>query len=308
MKNINQESLDFGVQEYPLNPGSHIVVVWREGLPEPNDFIVELLKQLPDYTFLLAPQQKPLGNLSYLRMENLSQIRLILALGGDGTFLRAHRLFSETLPKVPILGINYGQVGFLTCFESSQIQDLIDGLKKGRLLVACRPKIRAEIYISGKKVDHFDAVNDVVIERGDWSQLLPLEIHNDDNLIAQAKADAIVISTALGSTAYNLAGGGPLLHPDCHAWCATFIAPHSLSVRPMVLPMHSIYLLKLGLTGQRQSSSGYLVIDGQKCAKMTHQHSVLISLSPNPLMIARRGPYDEIRLWHQKLGFGFSHT
>ncbi|MEO0136451.1 MAG: NAD(+)/NADH kinase [candidate division WOR-3 bacterium] len=176
----------------------------------------------------------------------------IIALGGDGTLLSA---VSESASKnIPILGINLGGLGFLTDVKFSQFSMILEAIKKNRYRIENRMMVSAKL---GKEA--FYALNDITVCTNVPGRVIELSARIDGEYIGRFIADGIIISTPTGSTAYSLATGGPILLPTSEGIIITPIAPHTLSVRPIVLPAHSIIELEVGKKG-----NAILVADGQR--------------------------------------------
>jgi NAD+ kinase len=224
---------------------------------------------------------------------------LVLALGGDGTYLRAARLVAGE--QIPILGINLGSLGFLA---DTPVEDLFTALQAtldGKMDLCPRTVLKVEIQRSGNnlKKDHF-ALNEVVVERGASSHLMNMKLSSDSQLVCSLKADGIIISSPTGSTAYNLAAGGPILHPAVAAFVVTPICPHSLTHRPMIFP--DDFRLTLQLDGAKQA--GRVVLDGQNCGVLKGNDTVTITKHSQDHFVVRQPSHDYFALLREKLKFG----
>ncbi len=192
---------------------------------------------------------------------------VIISLGGDGTMLSASKTFIDN--DMPIMGINVGRLGFLAEFPSEQLESALDRLLSGEYRVVSRTFF--ETTIDGETQY---ALNDVVIEKI-GSRLLTINAYANEHLVATYRADGLIVSTPTGSTAYSLACGGPVIHPATEVTCLTPIAPHSLTLRPLILPEN------LEITLMASSSAGYsnLSIDGQLNYQLNDGDIVTISKS-----------------------------
>lgn len=291
---------------HELNHSHSICVVYREGSLKAIH-VAEQVRQLlrsRGYRIMLAPEQKSISK-DWLVGTTAEYIesQLVIAIGGDGTFLRAHRLF-DAHPPAPILGIHAGHLGFLTCHESESTPELIQALLRGELEMHERPRLAGELVTSSGAKRTFFAINDIVLERGGRSHLLPIQVCCNNRPLAMARADGVILASPLGSTAYNLAVGGPLVHPEVNHWVLSFIAPHTLNLRSLVLPSNEPVTLSLpGTNSSSEPAQGNLVVDGQIIASVKEQETVNIRKSPTPLRILRQRGWDEISLWAKKLGW-----
>lgn len=162
---------------------------------------------------------------------------LILSFGGDGTML--HSAHEVGLRGTPILGVNIGRLGFLADVEVGQVQEAIRRLERGDYRTEHRMALAAEIRGEDRSETRW-ALNEFVIERSGPSGMLSIDVSVDGVYLNEYWADGLIIATATGSTAYSLAVGGPIIAPGCDVFILTPLAPHSLTVRPIVLPGTSV--------------------------------------------------------------------
>jgi NAD+ kinase len=177
-------------------------------------------------------------------------------LGGDGTILSVARLCAPA--NIPILGINFGRVGFLTELEPREVEEKLPLYLGGEYWIDERSMLLAEV-VDGDGLERLIALNDVVLVRGAEPRVIHLTIWIDEHLYHSTVADGVIISTATGSTAYNLAAGGPIMHPQVRSSVITPIAPHLTTDRSLILEPSAVITLELG------SNSGPAVLsaDGQ---------------------------------------------
>lgn len=229
---------------------------------------------------------------------DIAKIDLFIVIGGDGTYLKAARLINGR--PIPILGINLGSLGFLTEVRTSDIYKTIESAISGKLKTQQRTMLEVTITKKGKKPATYLALNDVVIERGPISRLISLGIYSDDHLVSELKADGLIVCSPTGSTAYNLASGGPIVHPEVHAIMITPICPHSLTNRPITLPDHHVINIKVTQSTQK----AVFMVDGQKCADIRDLDEVTIRVAKQPhlrLIAPTSNYFDVLR---NKLKFG----
>jgi NAD+ kinase len=188
----------------------------------------------------------------------LMECDLALVLGGDGTILHAARLCAYA--ELPIVAVNFGRVGFLTELEPSEVlEELPHYLKReDSVWIDERTMLHATLDQDGM-CEELLALNDIVIARGMWPRVVQIRTWVDDDFYSTTFADGIIVSTATGSTAYNLAVGGPLLHPQVQSIVLTPIAPHLASDRSLILPPDTKIKLQI-LTG---AQNGVFSADGQ---------------------------------------------
>jgi NAD+ kinase len=284
-----------------LRSNKKIAIVYRLHSPEAVKMSKKLAARLKArrYKVFTAPEQKQIAGTELLvSSNNLKEMSLVIVLGGDGTYLRAVRLLKGH--PVPILGFNMGFLGFLTAHSVDDVFATVDETLKNKMVLRTRSRLHVNVKLkSGKKVI-FNALNDVVIERGSFSQLISTALYFDGALVNHIKADGLIISSPTGSTAYNLAAGGPILHPDVNAIVVTPVAPHSLTTRPLIFPDNKTLWLQL----DKNASMAYLIIDGQKVLELSSQDEVSITRDPVDHYMIRKPNHNFFELLKEKLKFG----
>lgn len=241
------------------------------------------------------PKQKLNGTTpKYSDRVNLD---LIIVLGGDGTYLEAVRMIGQK--DVPVLGVNLGSLGFLTVHRAQDVYDVVELALNGKLEKQTRAMIDIEIKRGGKTRGRYMALNDLVIERGPESHLIHLGVHMKSQMLHTLKADGLIVATPTGSTAYNLAAGGPILHPEVAALAITPICAHSLTSRPFIFSDHCG--ISFHLLGKNRAM---LSVDGLKVAEMTKTDEVSVVRSRHVHTMLRRPGHQYFQLLREKLKFG----
>lgn len=162
-----------------------------------------------------------------------------IVLGGDGAFLRAGRRLA--VAGVPLLGVNYGHLGFLTEVEPDEILWAIDRLVQGAYRIEERIMLQASVVRDGRVRAQYEAMNDVVVARGTLARIVTSHLYIDGSFVGVYRGDGMIVATPTGSTAYSLSAGGPILHPGMDAVVITPICPHTLGARSMVtVPDHCV--------------------------------------------------------------------
>lgn len=154
---------------------------------------------------------------------------LVISFGGDGTILSAARVLIGT--DIPIMGVNVGRLGFLAEFSVKNIDESLKKIMDGEYRVVDRTLLETNI-----NNETIYALNDFVIEKKDSSRMITVKTHINEHYIADYRADGLILTTPTGSTAYSLSCGGPILVPSTQVICLTPISPHSLTLRPLVIP------------------------------------------------------------------------
>lgn len=197
-------------------------------------------------------------------------VDLMLSLGGDGTLIGVCRRIN---PKIPVLGINLGRLGFITEYNKHEFYDSLEQILNGYYETHSKPLYHVSVEKKGKI--HFQGYffNDAVCAKNDIARMLYLRAEAEGEHIYNLAGDGIIISTTMGSTAYSLAAGGPIVHPEVKALLVTPICPHSLSHRPFVIPEG--YALTLKLLPPYQSAT--LTIDGQVAISIDEHDAIMIN-------------------------------
>jgi NAD+ kinase len=218
-------------------------------------------------------------------------VDLAVVLGGDGTMLRASRLVAEH--SKPVLGVNLGQLGFLAMFSPAEAKTAIAAAIAGKLDRAVRMRIQVTFTRMGADPVVRFALNDTVLHQGAMARLIDVNAYCDDNLIAAYRADGLIIATPTGSTAYNMAAGGPIVVPGQEAMVLTPICAHALTNRPLVINASSIIRLELGADAR----GVILTVDGQWAHSFLPGDTVEITAAERPLIMfsSRQSFFDVMR-------------
>jgi NAD+ kinase len=223
----------------------------------------------------------------------------LLTLGGDGTLLRGARLLAGH--QVPIIGINLGRLGFLTSCSGQEIEDALRRFARGDYRAEARMALDARaLDRKGVERRRWHALNDVVLHKGGFARVVRLAVESNGEAVAGYAADGIVISTPTGSTAYSLSAGGPVVEPSVESIILTPISPHTLAIRPLVLPPTA------ALTVRTEDGPEELLVtvDGQVGMTFAEGESLEVRRAGRPVLIVRfPGTTYFARLRH-KLGWG----
>lgn len=212
---------------------------------------------------------------------------LIVTVGGDGTILRAAQVVIPA--RVPIVGINLGNLGFMTELSAAEAEGELEHLLAGEGWSDERALLEAEVHCAGvKQTNSFHALNDVVLARGDTVRVIQVNATVDGKPLTAYRADGVIIATATGSTGYAYAAGGPILHPHAREMVLAPIMPHFSASYRLVLPPGSTVGLRLQ-TGQ----PGTLTIDGHTNLSVESGTSVTVKLSRDVLRFLRIHPQTE---------------
>jgi NAD+ kinase len=236
-------------------------------------------------TAALAPALA--GRRSASRNDLPRLVDLLLVLGGDGTLLSMATRVSQAGRDLPILGVNFGHLGFLTEINFPELFPLLETAIAGTADIERRLILGARVIRGGRCVEEYRALNDVVITRGSLSRVIELSVTVDGTFVARFTGDGLIIASPTGSTAYNLSAGGPILHPAVDALVLTPIAPHTLSNRPVAVPGSA--RVQVMTTTQTPDQEVILTLDGQIGLALepgdtveTHQHEPPVRLVKSP--------------------------
>lgn len=202
-----------------------------------------------------------------------SGVDLIVVLGGDGTMISAARLTGER--ETPVLGVNYGSLGYLTEFRIEEMFPALEEILAGNYEIDRRVMLDVEHRRNGELLDTGRVLNDVVINKAALARIIEIEVGLNQLYVNSFRADGLIVSTPTGSTAYNLSAGGPIIYPSMNAVVLTPICPFTLTNRPIVVPDTA----EINLLLKNESDGVALTLDGQIGYSMQAQDSVIIRKS-----------------------------
>jgi NAD+ kinase len=216
---------------------------------------------------------------------------LVVVLGGDGTLLAAARTL---MPGIPILGVNLGNLGFLTEVNRGELYPVLVEVLEGRFNTEERSLFDVELRRRSASPSRFRVLNDAVITKSALARIIELTLQVDGHLIARFRADGLIISTPTGSTAYNLSAGGPIVNPLLPVAVLTPICPHALSMRTIVVPDAA----PIEVTLETRREEVYLTLDGQEGTSLSFGDTVSITRSAASVLLAKvsgRRFYESLR-------------
>ncbi len=226
-----------------------------------------------------------------------AELDLVLSFGGDGTFLRAAHLCRDA--DVPILGVNLGRLGFLAEIEVEDIAAALEVIRARSYTIEERATLEVAVEDGeGRVVQRGWALNEVSIEKTVRQRLLSIEVFVDDTMLQRVAADALVVATPTGSTAYALSAGGPIVSPRLAATLVVPVAPHSLFDRTVVAAPDEVVRVELS-AGQ---PPGLVSCDGREPVELQPGGRIRASGGGRPVRIARAGMPDFYRLVRDKFG------
>ena len=223
---------------------------------------------------------------------------IVLSFGGDGTLL--HSLREVGAAETPILGVNIGRLGFLTGVEVHSVRDAIGEMERGDYRVEARAMLEARI--EGDRQTIY-AANEFLVTRADSTQMIALDVEVDGVYLNRYWADGLLVATATGSTAYSLSVGGPIIAPGSGVICITPVAPHTLTVRPIILPERIV----VRVMASRSQGPYTLAADGIPRHVDNADRVIEIRESSRKMRLVQLSHRDYFETLRQKLGWGMGH-
>jgi NAD+ kinase len=223
----------------------------------------------------------------------------IIVFGGDGTLLSVARL--NQIEKVPVLAVNLGSLGFLTEISTSEIPAVINQLLQGDYVPDKRMMLEATLIKNGaEKGPVFQALNDVVVNKGALARMMDLDTSVNDLYLNRFKADGLIICTPTGSTGYSLSAGGPIVYPSLNLISITPICPHTLTNRPLIISDESIIMIEL----MSESEDVFLTVDGQVGERIMRHDRIIVRKSEKSLSLVKTPFRSYFEILKQKLKWG----
>ncbi len=223
---------------------------------------------------------------------------LVIAVGGDGTFLAATRAIVED--NVPLIGINLGRLGFLVDISPEQIHCKLNNILSGHYFEEKRYLLHAKIIRDHQVIHEEFAVNEVVIHRWITPSMIEIVTHIDGVYLNSQRSDGLIISTPTGSTAYSLSAGGPILHPSLSALVLVPLSPHTLSNRPIVIDDSSEIEISFN---QSKQINALVTCDHLEIPKVLIGDKILIKKHPTPIRIIHPKDHDFFHILREKLSW-----
>jgi NAD+ kinase len=223
---------------------------------------------------------------------------LVIVVGGDGTMLRAARALA--LHDTPLLGINLGRLGFLTDISPAEMRSKLEPILEGQYQEDKRFLLRADMGDESRRNGDVRALNDIVLHKWNIARMIEFETYINGQLINDQRSDGLIVSTPTGSTAYALAGGGPLMHPSLNAMVLVPLCPHTLSNRPIVVDADSEIEIHLA----REHAEGVqLTCDGQETLPVMEGEIIRIRKDERSIRLIHPLGHDYYSVLRAKLGW-----
>ena len=228
--------------------------------------------------------------------EFVKKVEIVVVFGGDGTLLNAARKYLNY--DIPILGINMGNVGFLTDISTDNFEKTIKEVLDGNYKIEERNLVSAKFGNN-----HLYGLNEVVIHSGAYAQLMRYRLNVNDKVVYEQRSDGLIIATPTGSTAYALSAGGPIIHPSLDVWTILPMLPQSLSSRPFVISTDEKVEMDL-FDGPNENAK--ICVDGQDDIDIPYGEKILISKMDKTLKLVHPNDNDFFEACREKLGWSLN--
>jgi NAD+ kinase len=230
--------------------------------------------------------------------ELIQNVDVVIALGGDGTMLRAGRVLG--LSGVPLLGVNLGSLGYLTDVPLDELAEALDMLLTGNYHIDNRSRVYCSVWRDGEKIATASALNDLVVNMGPLPRALDMELLMDGDSLGRFLGDGIIVSTPTGSTAYNLSAGGPICQSTVDCLLVAPICPHSLGMRPLIVSSDTMIELILRETGE----GAVLTADGQRTHNLANGDRLSFKEAHREVNLVKFPQSSFYRVMRHKLNWG----
>ena len=228
----------------------------------------------------------------------IESVDVVIALGGDGTMLRAGRVLG--LSGVPLLGVNLGSLGYLTDVPLDELSEAVEKLLAGQFHIDTRARVYCSVWREGAKIATANALNDLVVNMGPLPRAMDMELLMDGDSLGRFLGDGIIVSTPTGSTAYNLSAGGPICQSTVDCLLVAPICPHSLGMRPLIVADDTKIELILHETGE----GAVLTADGQRTHTLADGDRLAFRESNREVNLIKFPQSSFYRVMRHKLNWG----
>ncbi|MAD48014.1 MAG: NAD+ kinase [Gammaproteobacteria bacterium] len=262
-----------------------------------NEALHSLISSLKNHTSqVFIEDDADYQNDSVTKLSNkefVSKVDLIIVFGGDGTLLNSARKYLKN--NIPILGINMGNVGFLTDVKTEDFESIIQDILNGNFEIEERNLVSASFLN-----ETVYGLNEIVIHSGAYTQLMRYRLSVNDKVVYEQRSDGLIIATPTGSTAYALSAGGPIIHPSLDVWTILPMLPQSISSRPFVISSKEKVVIKL-LKGPLENAK--ICADGHDDIAVPYDEDIAITKMNNTLRLVHPVDNDFFEACREKLGW-----
>jgi NAD+ kinase len=261
--------------------------------------LIHWLRKLNCQVFLDTATATIINESSSHSKATISEIAdLLIVLGGDGTLLSVARAAHPH--NVPILAVNLGSLGFLAEISLDELYPTLENILNEKFKIESRMLLNAYIWRNGKKVEDYNVLNDIVINKGVVARVINLQVLVDGQYMTSYRADGLIIATPTGSTAYSLSAGGPIIHPSMQTLVLSPICPFTLTNRSILIPDQSIIQVKL----DAEYNDVRVTLDGQESYKMKAGDILEIQKTKTTLQLIKGPNKNYYKILRKKLHWG----
>jgi len=296
------------VSPIPLPPVSRVGIVAKSHLRAATPHLLELGEWLtarglrPVYETATAALMPAAQSRVVLDKAALAtDVDIVLVLGGDGTLIGMADSIAEADAATPILGVNFGSLGFLTEVTLPELYRSLEHALNGRAYIEERMMLRTTTSSGDDVLNRSIALNDAVVTKTARSRMTDLSVYVGTEFVTRVKADGLIIATPTGSTAYNLSAGGPIVQPDVDAMIITPIAPHTLTNRPIVIPGGSTVRVQPNIEARDEI---VFTLDGQSTFPIHAGDEITVSRASRRLRLIRPSTRSYFEVLRTKLKWG----
>jgi NAD+ kinase len=232
------------------------------------------------------------------REEIPAHVEMIIVLGGDGTLLSVARQVWNK--NIPILGVNLGGLGFLTEISLDELYRVLERIIQDDFEINEREVLDTAVIRKGRRIAEFTVLNDAVINKGALARIIDLETTINGEYLSTFRSDGLIISTPTGSTAYNLSAGGPIVYPSLHTIIITPICPHTLTIRPIIIPDD----VKIRALLKSRNEEVTLTLDGQQGFSLEFEDVVEVGKAEGRILLIKSPYRNYFELLREKLKWG----
>jgi NAD+ kinase len=285
-----------------------IGIITKQSKPEVAPFVRDLVEWLRPKNIEVYIEEgiaklvhPPLAgsHLNSIRREDIpAHVEMIIVLGGDGTLLSVARQVWDK--NIPILGVNLGGLGFLTEIALDELYRVLERVVQNDFEVNEREVLNAGVIRKGKQIADFTVLNDAVINKGALARIIDLETTINGEYLSTFRSDGLIISTPTGSTAYNLSAGGPIVYPSLHTIIITPICPHTLTIRPIIIPDD----VKIRALLKSRDEEVILTLDGQQGFNLEFEDALEVKKAEGKILLIKSPYRHYFELLREKLKWG----
>lgn len=235
------------------------------------------------------------------KLALVEMVDMVVVLGGDGTLLSIADCIAAAGKSIPILGINFGSLGFLTEVTLPELYTSLETVLAGKARVEERLMLASTVRRPRETLAEYVALNDVVVAKTARSRMIDLSVSVGDEFVTRVKADGLIVATPTGSTAYNLAAGGPIVQPTVDALILTPIAPHTLTNRPIIIPASATVRVQPHIDSRDEV---FVTFDGQAGFQLEEGDEINIRRAERSLRLICPSTRSYFEVLRQKLKWG----